>query len=65
MDLFFSLNNVPDMTFELTPGEKCSVTLPIILYDFQFKEDDWEQLNQRPFYLVISYYPVKYVFKNC
>lgn len=64
MELFYILNGTPDMFFELEPGETCDITLPIILYDFQFKSHSWKNIGQRPFSLVISYYPIKYVFTN-
>lgn len=65
MELFYALNDITTMTIELEPGEICNVTLPIILYDFQFKTHIWDGINQRTFYLVISFYPVKRVFTNC
>lgn len=64
MELFYILNGTSDMIFELAPGETCDVILPIILYDFQFKTHSWKNITQRPFFLVISYYPTKYVFTN-
>lgn len=65
MELFYVLNDITTMTIELEPGEICNITLPIILYDFQFKPHIWDDINQRTFYLVISFYPVKRVFTNC
>lgn len=58
-ELYAILNNTDRITIQIEGNSKTSVRLPFTMYDFQFKETNWEDIIKRKFYLVLSLYPVK------
>jgi hypothetical protein len=57
--MFYSLCNQFDLDVILKAGEKKEVILPYILFKFQFKQREWEKLEDEVFYISNSRYPVK------
>lgn len=57
--MFYSLCNQFDLDVTLKAGEKKEVILPYILFKFQFKQSEWEKLEDEVFYISNSRYPVK------
>ena len=57
--MFYSLCNQFDLDVTLKAGEKKEVILPYILFKFQFKQREWEKLEDEVFYISNSRYPVK------
>lgn len=47
------------MNIHLQPGEKKDLLLPYSIYEFQFQERQWENIESRDYNLVLSYYPVR------
>lgn len=58
MMLYKSCNSF-GLDVELKAGEKKNVILPYILYEFQFKRDEWEKIDKEVFYISNSRYPIK------
>ena len=57
--MFYSLCNQFDLDVTLKAGEKKEVILPYILFKFQFKQSEWDKLEDEVFYISDSRYPVK------
>lgn len=57
--MFYSLCNQFYLDVTLKAGEKKEVILPYILFKFQFKQREWEKLEDEVFYISNSRYPVK------
>lgn len=61
MELFYRLNPEADSLYlELAPGETRSVTIPMEMNRDHFRSSTWSRIDDRDFYLVLQYYPVKY-----
>lgn len=61
MELFYRLNPDADSLFlTLAPEETRSVTIPMQMNRDHFRSSTWSKIDDRNFYLVLQYYPVKY-----
>lgn len=61
-ELFFVLNlKLSDLQFWLDGKGKINVKLPFVIYDFQIREEQWDDLKEEQFDLVISVYPIRRV----
>lgn len=59
LDTFLEQSKGEDTVRILGKSEEQEVTLPYILYAYQFKQKDWKQIQEKQFYLVNQRYPVK------
>ncbi len=65
--IYNHLNDVKDKEklgldrVDVEAGKSKAIILPYVLYDFQFHNDEWENIKNDDFLLSMSYYPVKYV----
>ena len=57
--MLYNYLNSFELDFELKSGEKREVLLPYVLFKFQFKQNEWENLDEDVFYISNSRYPVK------
>lgn len=58
MDLFYRLNpSLNDMVLDLEVGNIQQVTLPLTLIETQFPQEQWENIDNREFYINFQYYP--------
>lgn len=57
--LYEELNGEESLYLDMKKGECKEITIPVVLFDFQFHYKDWQEVNQRKFYIVFSNYPVK------
>ena len=62
-DLYSQLNNMNSIYVTLAANEEKDIKLPYLMYDFQFKEGEWETVNERDFSLVLSVYPIKNIVR--
>lgn len=61
MELFYRLNPEADgLYLDLAPGEIRNVTIPMKMNRDHFRSSTWSKIDDRHFYLVLQYYPVKY-----
>lgn len=61
LELFSALNpSLEGLVLELEKGEEIEVVFPITMLDMQFSERAWKNIDERNFYIVLQYYPVKY-----
>lgn len=59
---FKSLNeSLEQPTVKLLSGKSCEVNVPFAMYSTQFKDKDWNKIDQREYKIVFSTYPVKTV----
>lgn len=59
-DLFMHLNpDLESLVLKMEKGEKTTIIFPITMLDIQFSEKSWKNIDERPFYIVIQYYPEK------
>ena len=57
-DLFMHLNpDLESLVLKMEKGEKTTIIFPITMLDIQFSEKSWKNIDERPFYIVIQYYP--------
>ena len=56
---FYHICNSLGLEFELKGGEEKEIILPYILFQFQFKPNEWEKIEDKEFYISDSRYPVK------
>ena len=64
MELMYLLNpQLERLRLQLEEGESREIILPMTMLDTQFAEKDWEQIDERPFYVVLEYYPEKVRFR--
>lgn len=58
MDLFYRLNpTLNDMVLDLEIGNIQQVTLPLTLNETHFPQEQWENIDDREFYINFQYYP--------
>ena len=58
MDLFYRLNpTLNDMVLDLEVGNTQQVTLPLTLNETHFPQEQWENIDDREFYINFQYYP--------
>lgn len=63
LDLFKDLNpDLGTLTPKMGAGETIKVIFPMTMNDMQFPEKSWEKIDDREFYIIFQYYPVKYQF---
>ena len=48
------------LRLEMKAGESQDILFPIATGEIQFPQKEWDMIDQRDFYIVIDYYPVKY-----
>lgn len=61
MELFYRLNPEADSLYlDLAPGETRNVTIPMNMTRDHFRSSTWNKIDDRNFYLVLQYYPIKY-----
>lgn len=64
LDEFKQLNNGMSPQLELEPGQAVDVRLPYSVYALQFMTDaEWQEVDDRPFSLVLSLYPTKHLIR--
>ena len=56
---FYHICNSLGLEFELKGGKEKEIILPYILFKFQFKQSEWEKIEDKEFYISNSRYPVK------
>lgn len=59
MNTYLGLNRLQTTGIELGAKEKQIIIMPFVMYDFQFKKDEFSSIEQRDFQLVLSTYPIK------
>lgn len=64
LELFEALNGDDSLEINLNAGKKREIILPIIMYDFQFTEKEWENIEKKKVNIVLSCYPDKYVLQG-
>lgn len=63
MELIMALNpDLDSLTLSLNKGEVKKIVFPITMLDIQFPNKRWKNIDERNFYIVFQYYPVKYQF---
>lgn len=61
LELFSILNpSVEGLILDLENEEEIKIVFPITMLDIQFSESAWKNVDERNFYIVLQYYPVKY-----
>lgn len=63
IELFEALNGDDSLEINLNVGEKREIILPIIMYNFQFTEKEWENIEKNKVNIVLACYPSKYVLQ--
>lgn len=63
LEMYMIDNIYQSVEINLKPKEKVSVSLPYSIYNFQFKKDEWNSIEDYNFYLVNDRYPVKYCWE--
>ncbi|MFU0826826.1 MAG: hypothetical protein ACFWTJ_04680 [Lachnoclostridium sp.] len=61
LDNYYIFNDI-GIAFTLQPGKEVNVTIPYVFFDTQFKKRDWNNLENKKFYLVNTWYPVKKIW---
>lgn len=59
LELFDVVNKDKEVSFKTKPGEKIEIKVPFIMYDMQFQEKTWENIDKEKFDYAISLYPIK------
>lgn len=58
MELFYRLNpTLNDMVLDLEVGTIQQITLPLTLNETHFPQKQWENIDDREFYINLQYYP--------
>ena len=58
---FMGINQeLEGLRLEMKAGESRDILFPIAAGEIQFPQKEWDRIDQRDFYIVIDYYPVKY-----
>lgn len=58
IELFYRLNpTLNDMVLDLEVGSIQQVTLPLTLNENHFSQEQWENIDDREFYINFQYYP--------
>lgn len=58
MELFYKLNpTLNDMVLDLEIGNTQQVTLPLTLNESHFPQEQWDNIDDRAFYINLQYYP--------
>lgn len=61
LELFMKLNpDLDGLVLEMKAGETKKIMFPITMLDLQFSQKSWHDIDERQFYVVVQYYPVKY-----
>lgn len=64
MDLMYGINpKLEGLRVRLDEGESVKVLLPITMIDRQFDAKQWQEIDNRTFYIVLQYYPTKLQFE--
>ena len=63
LEMYMIDNTNQPVEINLKSKEKVTVSLPYSIYSFQFKENEWNSIEDYNFYLVNSRYPVKYCWE--
>lgn len=61
--VFLNPNKGNPIQIELSPNQEMEVVLPYGLYSLQFKSEDWQNIDNQQFTLVLSRYPTKHIVK--
>lgn len=60
-EFFMGINqDLEGLRLEMKAGESRDILFPIATGEIQFPQEEWDMIDQRDFYIVIDYYPVKY-----
>ena len=60
-EFFMGINqDLEGLRLEMKAGESRDILFPIATGEIQFPQKEWDMIDQRDFYIVIDYYPVKY-----
>lgn len=62
--LFDKLNPNTGLTLDLELNEEHTIRFPIVVVDVQFSKNDWKNIENRAFDIVLSCYPKKYVLRG-
>lgn len=58
MELFFLLNShLKSMTLDLAVGETEKVILPLVVMEHQFTQKQWQEVENREYYIDLQFYP--------
>lgn len=61
LELFVKLNpDLDGLVLDMEAGETKKIVFPMTMLDVQFSEKSWRHIDERQFYVVVQYYPVKY-----
>lgn len=64
MELMYLLNpQLERLRLQMEEGESREIIFPMTMLDTQFAEKDWERIDEKPFYVVLEYYPEKVQFR--
>ena len=64
IELFEALNGKESLILKLSNGDTKKIVLPIVMFDFQFSKNNWENIETRKINIVFSCYPEKYVLQS-
>lgn len=59
LEMYRKLNDYNSNSIEIAPGESKELKLVFCMYDIQFKNSSWNNIENRKFYIVVDCYPVK------
>lgn len=62
--LYDEINGQGSLYLHMKKGETREITIPLILYDFEFKGLGWDSIEERKFYVVFRNYPKKSMIIN-
>ena len=61
LELFMKLNpDLEGLVLEMEAGETQKIVFPMTMLDIQFSKNSWSHIDEKQFYVVVQYYPVKY-----
>lgn len=61
LELFMKLNpDLDGLVLEMEAGEVQKIVFPMTMLDIQFSKKSWSRIDEKQFYVVVQYYPVKY-----
>lgn len=61
LELFMKLNpDLDGLVLEMEAGETQKIVFPMTMLDIQFSKKSWSHIDEKQFYVVVQYYPVKY-----
>lgn len=61
LELFMKLNpDLEGLVLEMEAGETKKIVFPMTMLDIQFSKKSWSHIDEKQFYVVVQYYPVKY-----